>query len=421
MRKILSIALNDLRLILKEPGALIGIFGIPIVMAVVLGLGLGGAGNGPSRVRIDVIDNDNTDMSTLFLQNLREANTTLVLCPMDNDAEDFCGIGDDSALTEERSVERLSDNTALALIQIPAGFEESLTNSQPVAIIYRSNENASAPSFILQAVQAVTQRMSGAVVASSVGLNIAAETGVLDSADESAQAAFQSGVYDRANELWETNPFSVNYQVSQSAGQNQPSSTQTGFGQTFPGMATMFVLFFVLLAAVNLARERKNWTLQRLVTMPITRGQLLGGKILAYFLLGMLQYVAMFTVGRIVGLNLGNDLLALATVMVSFTLCATALSFVVSTFVKTEMQAATMLNLLGLTLAPLGGAWWPLDIVPEFMKVVGHISPIAWAMDAFKVLLFENGTLSMILLPIGILLALAAVFFGIAIMRFKVE
>ncbi|MBZ0283794.1 MAG: ABC transporter permease [Anaerolineae bacterium] len=421
MRKILDIALNDLKIVLKDPGAWFGMFGIPIVMAWVLGIGLGGSGNGPTRVRVDVIDSDNSELSMLFMQNLREANSTLTLCPMDNNAEDFCNLGDDPVLTEERSVNRLSNNAALALIQIPAGFEEKLTSSQPVAIIYRSNENASAPSYILQAVQAVTQRMNGAVVASSVGVNIATETGVLDTADLAAQTEFQGAVYDRALELWETNPFSVDYQVSQSAGQNQPNSTQVGFGQSFPGMATMFVLFFVLLGAVNLTRERKNWTLQRLVTMPLSRGQLLGGKILAYFLMGILQYTAIFAVGRIAGLNLGNDLFALAVVMVAFTLCATALSFVVSTFVKTEMQAATMLNLLGLTLAPLGGAWWPLDIVPEFMKVIGHISPIAWAMDAFKVLLFENGTLSSVLLPVGVLLALAVVFFGVAVARFKVE
>lgn len=421
MRKIWNIALNDVRIVLKDPGAWIGMFGIPIIMAWVLGVGLGGANNGPTQVRVDVLDQDNSAMSASFLQDLREANATLLLCPMDNNAEDVCNLGDDPILTEERSVTRLSDNTALALIQIPAGFEENLTQSQPVVITYRSNENASAPSFILQAVQAVTQRLSGAVVASAVGVNIATETGVLDAADEAAEATFQSGVYDRAAEIWGTNPFSVNYQLSQAAGANQPSGTQASLGQTFPGMATMFVLFFVLLGAVNLARERKTWTLQRMVTMPISRGQLLGGKILAYFLLGMFQYTAIFAVGRIVGLGLGNDLIALVLVMVAFTLCATALSFVVSTFVKTEMQAATMLNLLGLTLAPLGGAWWPLDIVPEVMRVIGHISPIAWAMDAFRILLFENGTLPDVLLPVGVLVGLAAAFFAIAVMRFKVE
>ena len=115
------------------------------------------------------------------------------------------------------------------------------------------------------------------------------------------------------------------------------------------------------------------------------------------------------------------DLVALAAIMVSFSLCMTAFGFAIGTFIRSEMQGAAMLNLLGLTLAPLGGAWWPLSIVPEFMRVIGHLSPIAWAMDGFHLLLYEQGTLADVLLPVGILLALAAVFFAIAIARFKYE
>ena len=107
--------------------------------------------------------------------------------------------------------------------------------------------------------------------------------------------------------------------------------------------------------------------------------------------------------------------------MVSLTLCGTALAFAMGTFVRTEMQGAALVNLLGLTLAPLGGAWWPLEIVPEFMRTIGHISPIAWAMDGFHTLLYNQGTFSDILLPVGILLAMAVVFFAVAIARFRYE
>jgi len=42
-------------------------------------------------------------------------------------------------------------------------------------------------------------------------------------------------------------------------------------------------------------------------------------------------------------------------------------------------------------LAALGGAWWSLEVVPEWMRTVGHISPVAWAMDGYTSLFFENG------------------------------
>lgn len=430
MRKVWDIAVNDLRIYFREPGSYIGIFLIPVIFSVVLGLAFGGGG-GPSQLRVDVIDNDQSALSGRFLSDLRAANAALVLCPFDNNEEDYCRLEDDPALTEERSVNRLANNTASALIIIPEGFETQLAAGEPVSIGYRSNENAAAPGYILQAVQAVTQRMGGALVAARVGENIASDAGL--TADAAATQNFRQEVYDRAAALWAEEPFRVDYQQSIQTGASA-NATQQGFGQSVPGMASMFVTFLVLISGIILVRERKQWTLQRLIVMPVTRGQVIGGKILMYFMLGMIQYLAMFiagwlvtwvlsmvTSGDVAVLNLGNDLFALLAVMVSLTLCMTALGLLIATLVKSEMQGAAMLNLLGLTLAPLGGAWWSLDIVPPFMRTVGHISPIAWAMDAFNKLLFRQGTLVDILPELGVMLALAAVFFIIAIARFKYD
>jgi ABC-2 type transport system permease protein len=153
----------------------------------------------------------------------------------------------------------------------------------------------------------------------------------------------------------------------------------------------------------------------------VSRAQLLGGKILAWFILGMMQYAVVFAVGIFMKVNFGHDALALVLVMVSFVLCATALAFALVTLVRTDMQANSVALLMTLTLAPLGGAWWSLDIVPAFMRTVGHISPVAWAMDAFRSLVFENGSLITVLPSIGVLLAMGAVFFAFAVWRFRYE
>jgi ABC-2 type transport system permease protein len=155
--------------------------------------------------------------------------------------------------------------------------------------------------------------------------------------------------------------------------------------------------------------------------MPVSRRQLLGGKILARFVLGMLQYLVVFIVGIIASIRFGDDLVALLLVMISFTLAATALSFAVGTRVKNEAQASGLSLLLAITLAPLGGAWWSMELVPDFMRIIGHISPIAWAMDGYNSLIFERGDLHTVLIPILVLLAVALVCFGIGIWRFRYD
>jgi ABC-2 type transport system permease protein len=88
---------------------------------------------------------------------------------------------------------------------------------------------------------------------------------------------------------------------------------------------------------------------------------------------------------------------------------------------ENEAQASGLGLLLSLILAPLGGAWWPLEIVPDFMRLVGHLSPVAWAMDGFNALIFDQAGLGEVLIPLGILLALTLICFAIAIRLFRYE
>ncbi len=107
--------------------------------------------------------------------------------------------------------------------------------------------------------------------------------------------------------------------------------------------------------------------------------------------------------------------------MVTFTLCMTALSVALATLLRTEQQGYAVLLLLAQTLAPLGGAWWPLDVVPPFLRVIGHLSPVAWAMDSFRLLIFENANVISILPNVGVLLMMAVGFFAFAIWHFKYD
>jgi ABC-2 type transport system permease protein len=123
----------------------------------------------------------------------------------------------------------------------------------------------------------------------------------------------------------------------------------------------------------------------------------------------------------LLGVNLGNDLLSLVLIVLAYTLTITAFSFALGTRLQNESQAAGFSLLLSMVLASLGGAMWPLEVVPEIMQIVGHVSPVAWAMDSFNTLLFFGGGLGDILLPVGVLLAMTVVLFALAVWRFEYE
>jgi ABC-2 type transport system permease protein len=310
---------------------------------------------------------------------------------------------------------RLTDNVTSAIIEIPAGFSTQALAGEPTEIIYRSEEMLGQTSPVLSAVQAVIQRVSGAVVATNVGGEVFENSGPdFKFADEADRAAFEEAIYDRATEIWAGLPPAVEY--SESAREET-----TGFSQSIPGIATMYVLANVMVGAIILITERKQWTLQRLIMMPVSRAQVIGGKMLARFVTGMIQYAVLFIFGFILGVRYGNSPLAIVLIMVVFTLCSTALSMLLATFVTTEQQAGVVLNLAILTLAPLGGAWWPLEIMPQWMQTVGYLSPIAWAMEGFRTVIFHGGGLQDVVVPVLVILVITAVAFLIAVRRFRYD
>ena len=412
MRTILDIAINDLRIFFSNLSNLIWLVGIPVGMTIVLGVAIP-SDDGPSLVPVDLINHDQGPASVLFIQSLRHANPNLLLCPMDNTTDDPCHMNEAETLDAAQSLVRLEGTDTLALIEIPDDFSARVSELEPVAIRFVAVEDLTAPQFIQQAVDSALTQTNGALAASLIGSRLAAQIDA-DAIDDSALA---ESLRDRAAEIWAKDLIAVKYQLTQSSS----SGSVGGFGQSIPGIGSMFVLFAVLGGMALMIEDKRQWTMQRLASMPVTRSQLLGGKILGRFTLGMLQYLIIFAIGVVVGQSYGRDPLALILIMLSFALCVTALSFALGSFVKDETQAAGLTNLLGISLAALGGAWWSLEVVPELMRTVGHISPVAWAMDGYTSLIFENGDLGTVYPSILILLGAAAVFFVFGVRRFRYD
>ena len=423
MRPILTILLNDLRIFFSQRGNLIGLLVIPVLLTLVIGWSLGRiGGGGATRLRVDLIDLDRTDMSAQLIDELRAANDALVLCPFDNDADDYCRL-ENEPLQLERAIDRARAGRTGALIVVHAGYAAALENFQRANIDYYSTADPMQPDPVLQSLNAVLQRVNSASMTRGVAgalLDNVSSAIELPLLEEETRADFLHSLYLRAQEMLSERPTAVRFTAAGSVGESLDGS-DNGFNQSAPGMGTLYVMFTVLGGMAVLLRERRQWTLQRLMALPLSRAQLLGSKIGVYFTLGMIQYFVVFIVGAVAGMNFGSNPLALLAIMVAFVLCITALTFALAPWITSDGQASGLVLLLSLSLAPLGGAWWPLEIVPGFMQTLGHLSPVAWAMDGFHDLIWFNGGFGDVLPEIGVLLAAAAVLFIIGIRSFKYE
>jgi ABC-2 type transport system permease protein len=426
VRPTLDIALNELRLLFRERGIWLNLVIIPIVISLAVGFANGLFSqvdvDGPD-VRIDVIDEDNSPLSAELIRRLDAANASLLICPMQATAEaDPCGLNGET-LTPERAGGRLEDGATLALIIIPAGFEQNLNSGETATLVYRANEDASAPSYILQAVQAAAEQVGGAASSAAVGGDIAETLFYVSSLPADQRAELDTTIRENAASLWARSAVSVTLtyadQTSVTAG--VPTATNGGLSQSIPGIGSMYVMFVIFPAIAALILERKQWTFQRMMVMPIRRANIMSGKMGGRFVIGMIQFGVLFGFGFLLGVRYGGEPLALVLLMMAYVLSITALTLMLATFLRTEQQAMGVTLFLTLTLAPLGGAWWPLEIVPQWMQTLGHISPVAWVMDGFHELIFFNGGLADVLPFIGVLLLMAGAFFLIGIVRFRYE
>ena len=421
MAKIWAIIQQDLRVFLRQRSNLISLLLTPAVMTIIVALVNAGTFSGTPVYRLDVIDQDGSAASAQFLAAIRASNPELVLCPMDNTTKDICSLGKAGTLTESLGLDRVAKSTSTGLLEIPSGYAASLAALQNVTLTFRSSSNFGVSQAAQQAVQAALAQVNAAAVASHVGL--AAINRLQNQAlvsDETQKLG--SDLYQVALKMEQVQTVTVDYALSGVPGGGTiGGQLQQGLGQSVPGMGIMFALMNIFGGMAALIVERQQWTLQRLAVMPVARRTLLAGKILARFSLGLLQFLVVFIVGAVFKMNFGKDPLALLLLVIMVCLAITALAFAVGSGMKNSAQASMLGLLLTLVLASIGGAWWPMEISPKFLQIIGHISPVAWAMDGFTALTYHGAQLIDILVPLAVLTGMTIVLFLIAIPRFKYQ
>ena len=189
---------------------------------------------------------------------------------------------------------------------------------------------------------------------------------------------------------------------------------------TLPGYLTMFVFFVAALGAESIARERQTQTLGRLMSNGVRRSSIITGKLLSGVYRGLMQLAVLWTVGILVfAIDFGSSPAAVIAVSLFLVLASGAFGVMLASMVKTVRSASSVAVLASLMLAPLGGSWWPLFIAPEWLQVLGKLTPHGWANDAFNKLMLFSAAPSDVILNMAALAAFAVAFFGVALLKFR--
>ena len=107
--------------------------------------------------------------------------------------------------------------------------------------------------------------------------------------------------------------------------------------------------------------------------------------------------------------------------LLAFSLASAGIGAFLGSFVRTESQASGISTSVGMILALLSGAWFPIELFPKVMQNIAKIFPTYWGMQGLKDILISNKPIEQIFPTIGILLGFAIVFLALGMFFFKTE
>ncbi len=399
--RVIDLALKDLLQVVRDRKSLLFLAVMPILFTFFFGLIFGSSADGDPRLPVGFVSHDGGNAVSTSLHSLLEASDAIRPVLLEGDEAD-------------KVAESVRDGHLAGAVIVPAGFGEQ---ARLTAIV---DQNTTAGQTASNAIQAATTRLLGVIETARLSAEAFEARRGFES--EAARRAYLDEALALASEAWLQPPLTVSVEQAVASAEEGVEISPNVYTQSSPGMIVQFVIFGLNTSAMVLVLERKSRTLQRLLTTPITRTQVIAGHVLAMFLIVFLQQALLVAVGQLVlGVEYVREPVGTLLVMVTLALWTASLGLLIGAVAKREDQVIMWTLIAMFVLSAMGGAWFPLDITGKAFATIGHLMPTAWAMDGFQNIVLRGLGLSSVLLPAGILLAYAVVFFGLAVWRFRFE
>lgn len=304
-----------------------------------------------------------------------------------------------SVKAADTAVARSEVDTAVVL---PAGMDAAVRQGRSVAVGVIAEQASTTQQAAGTAVRAIVAEHGGTVQAARFA---------------TAQAG---GTFDHNLALASSLAPHV-ARVSVDARQADASATvlPEGFSYSAPTMLVLFVFINALAGGAAMIETRRLGMYERMAAAPVRAHTIIVGETLTYATIALLQASLIVFVGAVVfRVSWGNPLAAVVLVVV-WALVGAGAGMLAGTVFRTPEQATAIGPAVGIAFGMLGGCMWPLAVVSSTMREVGHVTPHAWAVDAWTTLLSRGGTLVTIAGPLTILAGFAAVFLTLATVRLR--
>jgi ABC-type multidrug transport system permease subunit len=197
--------------------------------------------------------------------------------------------------------------------------------------------------------------------------------------------------------------------------------TINSFDQQVPGFSVTFLLLGLLLGvSLGLLDERDWGTFDRIRAMPIAPSNVLLGKLTARFIVGMAQMILLFAIGYFLfGMSLGPQPWALLLPIAGIVFAGTAFGLIIAGIARTRDAVLPLGAIVIMSMAAIGGCWWPIDLEPRWMRTLALALPTTWAMETFNDLMIRLRGVEAALESTAVLFVYGLVYLAIGLWLFR--
>ncbi len=391
IRQALLLAAKDTKIFFKDRFAVAFAFLFPFLFIIGFSLALGGQGPSDEVLEFTLASRETGGFSNLLLDAV-STESDLNINVMEHD--------DALAAAEKGEI--------AGFIAFPADFSQRLMEGRTTSLEVILADGS--------------QYEEGALIAFARSLTgDFLETQVIAGAIDAlvpSDAADPPGFALEFEDMFQDRPAEIGFEV-ETVGDIEPYNASNF---TLPGYLTMFVFFAAAMSAEAIARERRDHTLERLMSNGTRRDSIILGKFLGTLGIGLMQIAVLWVVGvSAFGIDLGVSPAAVVSISILMVLASSAFGVLLASLVSNMRAASTAGVLSSLVLAPLGGCWWPLFITPQWMQSLAKITPHGWANTGFNKLMLFGAEFGDVTQEMMALVVFALLFLAVAMWRFRLS
>ena len=375
-----KLAINNLKRFFKERNTVFIYIILPVLIlaAVVMFLNL------DSKISVMVADEADSLLTDRYIEYLK-GNKQLSIKEV-TIVDDENEIDNEEQYTEEYIQDLIKNLNLSTFIKIPKDFDEKFFNLQEVNIeAYALNESQA---------QLTITNLNNNFFTNVRALYIGSGRDI-----------------DKFNELLEEFNKSQPIAISQYTGESEDPSSLT--------FALGILIYFILLASFKICKfaveDKTSRVYYRIFTMPVTPKHYILGYIISTFFIVLVQIILNILVMSI--LTEGNiPILETVITLSIFSICSIAISMLIIAVVNKESTIEIFTSGVVMFTSMLSGVFWPIDIMPDFMRNLALLFPQYWALDLIKYLFFGGSILDkqqnlIILAATFVVFFIAAVYF----------